>query len=179
MSTRLMRLRKRLGFTLEGLADAAGLTKSYLSKVERGLSSPSIATALKLAAALDVNVEQLFADGAASGARYNLVRASARRAFGDTGSGITYSTLADDADLRRILPFVIYPELEFTDTALKEHGGEEFIFVHSGSIEVDLEGERVVLETGDSLHFSAKVPHRIRSLGSEKSEVLVTVVSDD
>lgn len=39
--------------TLDVLAEKTGMTKSYLSKVERGLSTPSIATALKLAKALD------------------------------------------------------------------------------------------------------------------------------
>lgn len=48
---------KKLGVTLETLAEKTGLTKSYLSKVERGLNTPSIAAALKLAKALNVQVE--------------------------------------------------------------------------------------------------------------------------
>ncbi|NWD03163.1 helix-turn-helix transcriptional regulator, partial [Pseudomonas sp. P7779] len=52
MSIRLKILRKKLGVTLESLAEKSGMTKSYLSKVERGLNTPSIAAALKLAKAL-------------------------------------------------------------------------------------------------------------------------------
>ncbi|MDZ4328674.1 MAG: helix-turn-helix transcriptional regulator, partial [Pseudomonas sp.] len=48
MSIRLKLLRKKLGVTLEALAEKSGMTKSYLSKVERGLNTPSIAAALKL-----------------------------------------------------------------------------------------------------------------------------------
>ena len=66
MSIRLKLLRKKLGITLEQLADKSGMTKSYLSKVERGLNTPSIAAALKLARALNVNVEELF-DGEQEG----------------------------------------------------------------------------------------------------------------
>ena len=43
MSIRLKLLRKKLGVTLETLAEKSGMTKSYLSKVERGLNTPSIA----------------------------------------------------------------------------------------------------------------------------------------
>ncbi|WP_205193237.1 helix-turn-helix domain-containing protein, partial [Burkholderia sp. LMG 13014] len=62
MTIRLKLLRKQKGWTLDVLADETGLTKSYLSKVERGLSVPSIAVALKLSKALSVDVEQLFSE---------------------------------------------------------------------------------------------------------------------
>ena len=65
--TALLRaVRRERGLTLEELAAATGLTKSYLSKVERELSTPSIAVALKVARALDVDVARLFSDEAAS-----------------------------------------------------------------------------------------------------------------
>ena len=60
MCALLRAVRQQRGMTLEQLADATGLTKSYLSKVERQRSTPSIAVAMKLARALDVDVAQLF-----------------------------------------------------------------------------------------------------------------------
>ena len=79
MSIRLKLLRKKLGMTLEMLAEKTGMTKSYLSKVERGLNTPSIAAALKLARALNVNVEELFAEEQAGQSRYSLVRHGQRQ----------------------------------------------------------------------------------------------------
>lgn len=52
MSALLRAVRQQRGMTLEELAEATGLTKSYLSKVERQRSTPSIAVAMKLARAL-------------------------------------------------------------------------------------------------------------------------------
>ena len=179
MSTRLKPLRKRLGFTLDALAEETGLTKSYLSKVERGLSTPSVATALKIAGALDVNVEELFSDDVDGNSQYSLVRAGSRRSFGDAGKGISYSSLTDQVSTRKILPFVIRPKAEFGDAAFKEHFGEEFLFVYRGKIEVDLHSERLQLDAGDSLHFSAQIPHRIRRLGDEDTELLIIVVGED
>ena len=60
MSVRIKLLRHQHGLSLEQLAQRSGLTKSYLSKVERGLCTPSISSALKLAQALAVDVAQLF-----------------------------------------------------------------------------------------------------------------------
>ncbi len=62
MAALLRSHRRRAGLTLEALAEDTGLTKSYLSKVERGISTPSIAVALKIARALDADVSQLFSD---------------------------------------------------------------------------------------------------------------------
>lgn len=58
-------VRRQRGLTLERLAEQTGLTKSYLSKIERRQSTPSIAVALKIARALDVGVGRLFSDEAA------------------------------------------------------------------------------------------------------------------
>ena len=60
MSVRIKLLRRQHGLSLEQLAQRSGLTKSYLSKVERGLCTPSISSALKLAQALAVDVALLF-----------------------------------------------------------------------------------------------------------------------
>src|SRR6202000_1857057 len=65
MTGLLRAVRKQRGLTLSSLAEQTGLTKSYLSKIERRQSAPSIAVALKVARALDVDVAQLFSDKSA------------------------------------------------------------------------------------------------------------------
>src|SRR3954471_16621257 len=77
---RLKQLRELKGITLEELATGTGLTKSYLSKVERGVSMPSIDTALKLSDALHLGVGQLFGVDA-QGQDYAVVRKSERKPF--------------------------------------------------------------------------------------------------
>src|ERR1700743_2085667 len=62
MTGLLRAVRKQRGLTLSSLAEQTGLTKSYLSKIERRQSTPSIAVALKVARALDVDVAQLFSE---------------------------------------------------------------------------------------------------------------------
>ncbi|MDH0747097.1 XRE family transcriptional regulator [Pseudomonas sp. GD03842] len=178
MSIRLKLLRKKMGVTLEALAERSGMTKSYLSKVERGLNTPSIATALKLARALHVNVEALFSEADADPDAYSLVRRDQRQLLGRPEQDAAYAMLARPMSDHNLLPFMLWPPFDFAGTTFKEHRGEEFLFVHEGRVEVDFMSETVILERGDALHFNAQKPHRLRSLGDVQAQLLVVVHSE-
>jgi transcriptional regulator with XRE-family HTH domain len=53
--------REKLGWSQEVLADRAGLNRSYLGEIERGIAMPSLASIAKLAAALDTSMSTLVA----------------------------------------------------------------------------------------------------------------------
>ncbi len=178
MSVQLRILRKKMGMTLEQLAGQTGLTKSYLSKVERGMNSPSIAVALKLAKAINVQVEELFSTEALPTEGYSLVRRQQRDAPGEHSASI-HVPLARHIGHRVLLPFMIYPSRSFGRSAFKEHLGEEFIYIHRGSVEVDFGTERLILEEGDALHFNAQKSHRIRTVSKIQAELLVVVHSSE
>ncbi|UTY60949.1 helix-turn-helix domain-containing protein [Massilia sp. erpn] len=173
MAIRLKILRKQYGWSLERLAEQTGLTKSYLSKVERGLSTPSIAVALKLSQALQVEVEQLFAEQHNCGL-ICVTRADARLPLGAAGEK-TYESMAAQMGAKRMMPFMVYPPRDFTASAFKEHAGEEFLFVHQGDVEVEFPTETVRLAPGDSLYFNSLIPHRTRSVGEVQAQLLVLV----
>lgn len=165
--------RRRSGMTLESLATATGLTKSYLSKVERGLSTPSIAVALKIADALNTDVSQLFSD------RNDTSTLTVERAIDRVvveGDDAVYDPLAARMVRKTMQPFVVHPST-LDDAEFKEHPGEELIYVQSGTVEVTIPGEVIVLTEGDSLYFDASTPHRVRST-SEPRAVLLVVVHD-
>jgi transcriptional regulator with XRE-family HTH domain len=179
MSVRLKMLRKQSGMTLDTLGQLTGLTKSYLSKVERGLSTPSISVALKLAEALRVDVESLFA-GRAAREPVTIVRKTERIALtsGAENGEPRVQMIGGGPDERALLPFVLRPPADFAASTFKEHAGDEFLFVHRGAIEVEVGGKTVGLKTGDAMHFNAALPHRIRSLGAMQAEVLVVVAGN-
>jgi len=55
----ICQLRQRLGLSQEGLADRAGIHRTYVSQLERGIKSPTLAVLTKIARALDTKLSQL------------------------------------------------------------------------------------------------------------------------
>ena len=76
LGPRIRALRQARRLTLRDVADRAGVTESFLSQVERDVTSPSIATVHRIAGALDLSIAQLFADEPSPG---RVVRREARR----------------------------------------------------------------------------------------------------
>ena len=168
MTALLRTVRRQRGLTLERLAEQTGLTKSYLSKIERRHSTPSIAVALKLARALDVDVGRLFSDEAAE---ENITVDRAHERSGADGE--RYRALASALLGKSMSPFVVRPTGKLADDPHPEHAGQEFVFVHAGTVELDYGDQTVTLGPGDSAYFDASVSHKIRALGAEQAEVVV------
>lgn len=167
MSALLRAVRQQRGMTLEELAAKTELTKSYLSKIERQRSTPSIAVAMRLARALDVDVAQLFADDQSAGA---LV---VDRSEGRDDS--RYHAVAASMLGKAMSPFIVRPTQKFTEHPHPAHAGQELVFVHAGVVELRLGDQLVPLESGDCVYFDSSIPHQLRQRGSARSEVLVVV----
>ncbi|MEB3984126.1 XRE family transcriptional regulator [Mycobacterium sp. 663a-19] len=166
MTALLRAVRRQRGLTLDQLAGQTGLTKSYLSKIERRQSTPSIAVALKVARALDVDVGRLFSDEAAE------EKITVDRAAGGA-DGERYRVLASALLGKSMSPFVVRPTSRGADDPHPEHSGQEFVFVHAGRVELDYGDETIALGAGDSAYFDASVSHKIRAVGDERAEVVV------
>ncbi|MDE2167685.1 MAG: cupin domain-containing protein [Alphaproteobacteria bacterium] len=171
-------MRQQRNMTLEQLSSASHLTKSFVSKVERGLTVPSISTAMKLADSFGITVSQLLGEDHDSDA-VCVVHKNERQAFMRPGSasGYNYELVAGAKRFKRMEPYIMRPPLRFDDERLFSHVGEEFMFVLSGRIEVTLPGRRVVLSRGDALYFDSHLPHRTRSVGRKYAEVLVVIIA--
>lgn len=179
MALKLKLLRIQAGLTLEQLAQRCGLTRSYLSKVERGLSTPSIETALKLANALGVKVDKLF------GAPEKKEEISVSRAIerGDQGTDdqLSLVTSADGGRLMRA--FVLKPERPGNGRShkrlLSHHDGEEILYVLEGELELTIGSEKILLNVGDCVQFNSKTPHMLVSVGANDGKALLVLTDFD
>src|ERR687890_2569628 len=86
LAERLRGLRSERGLTLDALAERAGVSRSMISLVERGESSPTAAVLDKLAAGLGVTLASLFAEKDSAGAS-PLARRADQRVWRDPDSG--------------------------------------------------------------------------------------------
>lgn len=177
---RLKRLRDLKGITLDELAAQTGLTKSYLSKVERGVSVPSISTALKVAEAFGTGVGELFGVSE-SNSDFIVVRRDERTQFSPKvgNTGFRYEAIAPGQAHGLFEAFVMHPPFEEPPGYKRpQHPGKEMLFVLKGTVNVTFPHSSVKLSTGDCMVFSGQMPHDVFSVRPQRAEALVVVISD-
>lgn len=158
--------------TLEDLARDSGLTRSYLSKVERGISTPSIDSALNIAKALGVTVDRLF-NQEVKDDPVTIVRGNGQSA-GDPGSHL--SLVAGLKNDRAMRAFVVRPgQTQRRGRIMSHHEGEEILFILTGQIELQIGKRREVLNPGDCVQFDSTIPHKLVALTDEPASALVVV----
>ncbi len=147
--------RQQLRMTLQALCDAAGISVGYLSQVERDHATPSLGTLAQIARSLDVGVDYFIATPSPED---GLTRAGERDRFSVNGSSIVYERIATDFAGNVLSSFVmIVPPGYHSETV--SHEGEEILFVLDGEITHWLDGEKMTLAVGDSLHFRGNRQH--------------------
>lgn len=167
--SQLRAVRLECGLTLRAAAARSGLSTSFISSLERGVTGASIATLRRLVDAYGRTVGELLTGPAPANGR--LVRPVERRVL-DAGRGIRIEDLfAGPTSLESQL-FVLAPGA--SSDGYYRHVGEEFMFVLAGSLGVWLDdpNEFYRLEPGDALTFPSTVDHRIAALGQVETQVL-------
>lgn len=171
LGRRIRSLRMERGISGRSLAKAIGVTSGFISQVELGAATPSVATLVKLAATLEIQVADFFEGQREPG---RLLRLDERTYHEYTGLGVRESFLCREPNLT-----VVHVKLEPGGTTGEElfvHGSDvEFIVVQKGAVTMMVGSEEYVLRTGDALHFGGQLPHGCRNDGRGQAEILWAV----
>ena len=163
---RTYRLRRNL--TLAQLSELSGISIGHLSRLENGSRTPTVRLLLQLARALGVPLGALVGEMPDQNTVY-VSRGEDRQtiAAGDT----SLQSLSDPA-LRwlQAVELTLPPGRRGEPAA---HAGEEWVYVLSGAIEVDVNGGASPLSAGDAVHFRCDIPHALRNPHEEEATVLV------
>ena len=163
-----MRRARRL--TLDQVAQASGLDKSYLSRLERAQKAPSIATVMKVAQALDVPVSALFGE-TIDDASIHVVRAV--QGATSAGEGVAFTPLSQAARHPAMEAFLFHPGADFEPRGQADHGGVEMIFVVEGGIEIRFADRIVGLAKGDFIQFPGHLSHQLRRTAAMAAVLIV------
>ena len=158
--------------TLEDLAKRAGLSKSYLSRLEDGERQPSIAALLSLAQAFGLTLATLF-EPEPPAALCAVVRAG--EATERQGNGLRYIPLfiRADADASGMHPILVTVPADRAGDEQYRHEGEEWLYILSGTLRLSLAEDTHDLAPGDAAHFDARVPHRLTALGGQDVRLIL------
>lgn len=186
LGAEIRRRRKKHGLTLTNLAAQAQISHPFLSQLERGYARPSMTTLERIATALDTTQVSLMLAAKPADVRNDptpvpdgahLVRVDEGAVLPQEDDKIGYARLLVGAHA------AFYPQEQVlsrrTYAGYFEHAQDEWVYVVSGEIEVDLgDGKYVELREGDSLYYAGGIPHRWRLLGSDIAKVIVVQASD-
>lgn len=155
------------------VAEEAGLTKGFLSKLERDLANVSVASLIRLCDALGVSVGSLFQTP-----KGEVIRRDTRPEINFGGRKMTEYLLTPSGEKR----------LQAILSDIEPGGGSgaedyslpadvEFVFVLSGQLEVTVAGKQVTLREGDAFTFPADTRHSFRGAPQAGTTQVLWVVS--
>jgi quercetin dioxygenase-like cupin family protein/DNA-binding XRE family transcriptional regulator len=175
---RRLRLRKKLG--LVQLGEHSGLSPALLSKIERGQLFPTLPTLLRIALVFGVGLDHFFRED--SGRPIHAVVRKADRIrlpdkAGKPSPAYHFESLDYPVSDRKLNAYYVEIESEDEPSEPHEHPGAEIIYVLSGELVVNLEGEDFRLGEGDSMYFDCSHPHSYRRKGSSPCAAVVVVTA--
>jgi transcriptional regulator with XRE-family HTH domain len=155
---RLREARQGHGMTLDDVAREAGLTKSFVSAVERGETSPSIGSLYRICEVLSVPVSSLFETAPAP--ESNVVRRADVRGVSFGGEGVENLVLSPRGERRaQVIETHIAPGGSPGPEPWSHSGGLIIATVLEGALEFRFEDHTTTLQAGDTIAYSPAEPH--------------------
>lgn len=161
--------------TIQELAGLSRVSSNMISRIERGLTTPSVEILMKLADALGLSLSY-FVEEAEKGSRI---------IYTPAGKGEPVFFFEDKHKISSLMQGLRDPGFSVFVDVLEPycdsgeggmvHAGEEFAMVLEGSLEFFIEENMYLLHQGDSIAFKATIPHRWKNNSSQHSKILWVV----
>jgi transcriptional regulator with XRE-family HTH domain len=173
LGQRVRRLRRVRRLSLRDVAARSGTSASFLSQLERGHCGASVATLMRVAAALGVGVGDFFAAGESPGPAV-LRRADRPALPPDHGLRKTLVTSRASTAME-VYTGELAPGGSTGDEPHQHGDADEFLLVVTGEVCVEVGGVTYVLHAGDSIEYRTALPHRAANRADGPAEVLWVV----
>lgn len=179
IGAKVKQARLRAKKTQQQVADECDISKSLLSKIENGQTSSAVATLSKISQSLNVSLSWVLDDRPET----DLVlmpRNNRQTSVGDESMGYSYELLANRSKFSNIEPTIVYVTPK--DANLRQepytHSQDEFIYILKGSIYLHYDGEKKLMNEGDSAYFKGTKPHLFIPVDNEEAKVLTVFVEN-
>jgi len=173
---KLKAIRLKSDMTIQELAERSKVSSNMISRIERGLTIPSVEILMKLAAVFDKSINYFVEEVSTT---HEVVFSSPgkrdKTVYDDEHNMQTESFTSGLRDPQFMSFFCTVKKGGSSGVQNMYHPGDELIFVLEGTIKVEIAGETHVLNAGDSLSFKSHLPHRWDNVGAEDAKVIWTL----
>lgn len=171
IGARIRNARTAQGLTLAQVAEASGLTKGFLSRLERDETSPSVATLVQLCQVLSLTMGSLFAEPEI---QHVSLHGAPRVNFG--GTGVVERLVSPRSESRvQVIRSSMAPGASGGAELYTISSDVEVLHVLDGSVTARFVDRAVQLAAGDSLTFPGREPHSWEA-GDDGAEVAWIIV---
>lgn len=166
-------IREQKKLTLDAASELTGVSRSMLAQIEKGDVNPTISVLWKIANGYKVSFTSLVERKAD---KVSIIRQTDQVPLKeDDGRYLNYPIFAfDEKTLFETYRIVIKPS-GMLSAQPHLNGSEEYITVFAGEVEIVVADAHFCLSKGDSIRFSANVPHAYRNLGDEIAELSMLI----
>jgi transcriptional regulator with XRE-family HTH domain len=152
------------------LARRSGISNATISLIESGKLNPSVAVLKSILVGIKMDLAEFFADESID-PEPMVYRAADLLEIGQ--GKISYRQVGRQLDGRSVqILHERYAPGAATGKVSLSHTGEEGGVVIRGTLELTVNGERHLLESGDAYYFKSSQPHHFRNVGTEECEVV-------
>jgi len=177
LGERLRERRKQLKLTLQEVADAAGFSVGFISQIERGITVPSLVSLVSVCRVLKVEIGSFFQQPRVDAP---VTRHESRPVYGLgalNGKNVTYERLSASFPGNVLRSTIIHEPPGFRSEPMS-HEGEEMFFIVDGELTLELDGEVMILEAGDTAHFPSTRTHATWNHTDKPTTVFHTCTMD-
>lgn len=160
IGTRIRNLRLVQKRTLQDIANACDLSKSMVSKIETNAVVPSVATLVKIAKSLGINVSVLMEENDTQSS-VMISYEKANNNITQTDRGYHIFPFASEFKDKKMQPFLFIGKKGEVKEHHLTHEGEEFIHVLEGEMKLQVGNLEYSMKQGDSVYFNALEQHGI------------------
>lgn len=173
LPARLKDARRQQGLSLDAISKLSGVSRSMVSQIERGESSPTISTLWNLTRALGVDFAGLL-DVPGPAARIETLRASDVPAINNLGKGVKIRILSPPEEAGKHEVYELIFALDgVLDSKPHARGAREHLTVIEGVLDLRSGDNTSRLQAGDTARYSADVPHKISAIGTARAFLVV------
>lgn len=177
ISNKIKEKRKAKGITIQELADKAEVSKGLISQIENNRTVPSLLVLINIIRALNLDMNEFFNEIGQEQQSSKIIikqEASYQVFEKEAAKGFLYKRVLTRSVKNYPVDIVI---LELKKGARRAQmvktDAYEYKYIIQGKVEYQVENEKYILNTGDSLFFDGRLGHKPANIGEEDAKILV------
>jgi transcriptional regulator with XRE-family HTH domain len=174
IGVRVRQERQARRWTLDRLAEAAGVSRRMVVNVEQGAANPSVGTLLRISDALGVGLPALVEPPEPKPVKITRRGDGAALWSGERGGRGVLVAGTEPPDVVELWDWTLAPGDAHVSEGHRS-GTKELVQVQEGSIRLEVADQSVALDAGDAVAFAGDVTHSYANSGGQQARFSLAV----